>query len=399
MTPKRPFQVLLVLALVLSAVPALAQQPATSSDPTTADQSTQATSTTTIASGKKTEIEGVVIRRDADGFILRDRTGADVRVMLTDATKVKERKSNPFRGAKTYAVTQLLRGLNLEVKGRGDDSGNLIAEEVKFREADLEVAQSIETRVTPVEGRLSSAEENARRMSGQLEELTEISNAARGGAVAAQQTADQALTTGREALTTGRQAHERVGLAHQRITALDEYEPARSVSVNFKVGSAVLSDDAKAALDQIADEAKRQKGYVIEVAGFASADGDEAFNRRLSWRRADAVVQYLAENHDVPLRRIVTPMGYGEKRPVADNTTREGRQQNRRVEVTVLVNKGITSAQTFDRPFEMQPTQPGMQSQPATTQPAPSTPTTDSPSQTPAPRPQSGDASRSENPR
>ena len=57
--------------------------------------------------------------------------------------------------------------------------------------------------------------------------------------------------------------------------------------------------------------------------------------------RADAVVRYLAENHNVPLRRIVTPFGYGEKMPVADNKTRDGREQNRRVEVKVLVNKGL----------------------------------------------------------
>ena len=61
----------------------------------------------------------------------------------------------------------------------------------------------------------------------------------------------------------------------------------------------------------------------------------------LSQRRADAVIRYLVENHQIPLRRIITPYGFGETNPVAENTTREGRAQNRRVEVKLLVSKGI----------------------------------------------------------
>ncbi|MBA3247192.1 MAG: OmpA family protein, partial [Pyrinomonadaceae bacterium] len=113
------------------------------------------------------------------------------------------------------------------------------------------------------------------------------------------------------------------------------------VNVNFRVGSAVLLPEAKTTLDGIAQQALRARGYVLEVRGFASADGAESKNRMLSQRRADAVVQYLAYTHNIPLRRIVTPFGYGEQQAIADNATREGRQQNRRVEVSVLVNRGL----------------------------------------------------------
>jgi OOP family OmpA-OmpF porin len=112
-------------------------------------------------------------------------------------------------------------------------------------------------------------------------------------------------------------------------------------TVNFKVGSAALSDKDKQDLDQFADLTKAEKGYLIEVAGFASSDGNEAFNRRLSQKRADAVIQYLAENHSIPLRRFVVPMGYGEKNPIADNATLAGRKENRRVEIRILVSKGL----------------------------------------------------------
>jgi len=122
---------------------------------------------------------------------------------------------------------------------------------------------------------------------------------------------------------------------------LDDFDVKNSMTVTFKVGSAALSKEAKEELDKLAEEAKTDKGYVIEITGYASADGPEDYNRRLSQMRADAVVRYLAENHNVPLRRIVTPFGYGEKMPVADNKTRDGREQNRRVEVKVLMNKGL----------------------------------------------------------
>ena len=111
-----------------------------------------------------------------------------------------------------------------------------------------------------------------------------------------------------------------------------------------------MSPDAKSMLDELADQAKNERGFVIEVRGFASADGSENLNRQLSTRRSDAVVRYLAEKHDISLRRIILPFGYGEAMPVADNTTREGRMENRRAEVKILVSRGIGSSVNINRP-------------------------------------------------
>ena len=132
-----------------------------------------------------------------------------------------------------------------------------------------------------------------------------------------------------------------VSATNERISALDDYEPQASEAVNFKVNSAVLADDAKAKLDELATKALNAKGYVLEVSGYADSTGGIQKNRMLSQRRADAVIRYLVENHQIPLRRIITPYGFGETNPVAENTTREGRAQNRRVEVKLLVSKGI----------------------------------------------------------
>jgi OOP family OmpA-OmpF porin len=297
-----------------------------------------------LAAGQKAKVTGQIVKVEKDSFMLRDGRGIDVLVKLTGATLIKEKKSNPFRGAKSYTPAQLVRGLDVEAEGLGDADGALAARDIKFTQTQYLVASTVETRVTPVEGRLtttegrlSQAEENARHLSGQIQEVNAISSAARSGAKAAQDTADSAVagvSAANERITTTDKT------TNARITAVDDFELKSSEVVNFKVGSAVLSDDAKAKLDQLAKDALAQRGYVVEVTGFASSEGDEALNRALSRRRADAVVQYLADNM-VPLRRIVTPFGFGENLPLADNQTRAGREQNRRVEVKILTSKGL----------------------------------------------------------
>ncbi len=139
-------------------------------------------------------------------------------------------------------------------------------------------------------------------------------------------------------------ANAGVTATNERITAIDDYVVQDSISVFFNVNSAVISPEFRQALDELAQKATSAKGYVIEITGHADSTGNVDRNRILSQRRADAVVQYLQENHDIPLRRIVTPFGYGEMRPVADNTSPEGRRQNRRVEVKILVSRGITQS-------------------------------------------------------
>ena len=300
---------------------------------TLAQDITASTGARTVVSGQKMKIKGVVTRRDADTFNVRDNNGVDTIVRLDDRTTVKA-KGGFLRSGANYAQTQILRGLNLEVEGRGNQSGELIAEKIRFNESDLRVARAVESRAAPLEERasttetkLSQVEQNAQRLSGQLDELAAVANTAKGGAKAAQETADSAISG--------------VNLTNERISALDDYEPQSVAAVNFRTGSAVLSTDSKTKLDEIATKALNAKGYVIEVSGFADTTGSIERNRALSQRRADTVIRYLVENHSIPLRRIVTPYGYGESNPVAENTSREGRAQNRRVEVKLLVNKGL----------------------------------------------------------
>lgn len=280
-----------------------------------------------LTAGAKYKIKGAVVTKDDDHtFVVRDATGGDTRVIIAPEASIKT-NGGWFSGGDRIAASQIVRGLYLEAEGRGDNSGNLAATKVRFDKDDFRVAQSIDTRVSPAEARLTAAEENAQRVSGQIDELMAISNAARGGAKAAQETADAAV--------------EGVNATNARITAMDDYVVQSTATVNFKVGSARLSPESKAALDEVASAATTLKGYVIEVTGFASAEGGTAYNKSLSQRRAQAVIDYMVETHNVPLRRIGQSFGFGELQAVADNTTREGREQNRRVEVKLLVNRGL----------------------------------------------------------
>ncbi|HET8675741.1 MAG TPA: OmpA family protein [Blastocatellia bacterium] len=266
-----------------------------------------------VVSGQKTKLKGRIVRRDADTFSVLDDQSMETIVLLTDRTSVKS-KGGFFRSGKNYDVTSLLRGLPVEVEGRGNPDGQLIAEKVRFSSSDFKVAQTVETRVAPVE-------RESQRIAGQVDELNEVSKAARAEAD---------------------RANQGVAMTNERITALDDYTVQDSTDVYFRTNSTVITPEYKAALDQLAQKALSAKGYVIEITGHADSTGNMQRNRVLSQQRADAVVRYLQENHDIPLRRMVTPFGYGQMKPVADNTTPEGRRQNRRVEVKILVSRGIT---------------------------------------------------------
>ncbi len=279
-----------------------------------------------LAAGQKYKIEGVVVAQDDQSILVRDSVGVETRVLLTPTASIKT-NGGFFGGGDRVAASQIVRGLYLKAEGRGDGSGALAATKVRFDKDDFRVSQSIESRVAPTEARLTQAEENAQRVSGQIDELMAISNAARGGAKAAQETADAAI--------------DGVNETNKRISALDEYVVQSTATVNFRVNSSILSPEAKTSLDEVASAAQTMKGYVIEITGFASSDGSVAKNKALSQRRAQAVIDYLVENHNVPLRRIGQSYGYGELQAIADNNTREGREQNRRVEVKLLVSRGV----------------------------------------------------------
>jgi len=278
----------------------------------------------TVPAGEKAKIKGRIMERGAETFAVRDETGAEVVVLLTDATSVKSHKKGLglFRRGQEYAVTSLVRGLVVEAEGLGNEKGQLIAEKVRFSEADLKTALTVESRVTQVE-------EANKKLSGQVAEVEMAAKDARSDAAKAN-----------EGVTA---ANKRIDTTNERISRLDEFDKQAEVTVYFAVNSYLISAEDKAALDALVQKALSGKGYLIEVAGFADSTGDPEKNIMLSQRRADAVTKYLAIIGNIPMRRIITPMGYGASRGAANNDTAEGRKQNRRVEVSLLVSRGASS--------------------------------------------------------
>jgi OOP family OmpA-OmpF porin len=114
--------------------------------------------------------------------------------------------------------------------------------------------------------------------------------------------------------------------------------------VNFAVGSSAISASDKAALSKLAQDAVNLTGYIIDVKSFASLPGGAAMNQQLSMDRAQAVIAYLIQNCKIPVRHVISPGAMGTADPAATNETAQGRAENRRVEVKVLVNKGIAGS-------------------------------------------------------
>lgn len=129
-----------------------------------------------------------------------------------------------------------------------------------------------------------------------------------------------------------------------RFTALSEYDTKGQATVTFNTGSSKLSANDQEQLKTLAQTATGLTGYIVEVTGYADATGSAAMNTQLSENRAKAVIAFLMQQGKVPIRHIVAPGAMGEYAPAATNETKAGRAENRRVEVKVLVNKGIAGS-------------------------------------------------------
>jgi OmpA-OmpF porin, OOP family len=122
---------------------------------------------------------------------------------------------------------------------------------------------------------------------------------------------------------------------NQKLSNLDSYKSVDTSSVNFKVNSAELDDEAKATLDQLAAKVKDSKGYLLEIQGFTDKTGNDSHNLELSQRRSESVVRYLSQQQQIPLFRM-SVLGLGSSKEVENNKTTKGRAANRRVEITLL---------------------------------------------------------------
>ncbi len=132
-------------------------------------------------------------------------------------------------------------------------------------------------------------------------------------------------------------ANSRVGVLTNTVANLDNYRPVAETSVKFGFNKDNLTPKAKEALDQLAGTIASTKGYIIALEGSTDSVGSAEYNYDLSQRRANSVIQYLASKYNVPAHKIYV-IGLGKDKPVESNKTREGRADNRRVDVRLMTN-------------------------------------------------------------
>ena len=273
------------------------------------------------------KMKGVVVKREPDAFTMSETTGGpQTTVLLTASTEVKSHKRGAFRGSKEYGASYILRGLRLEVDGTRNSDGSITADKIRFDEQDLRTAQALKATLDPAEAeineKLKQQQAEAERLAGQIEENRALTAQAQASAEKAQQTADY---------------------ANNRINGLDDFDTLKTITVQFVTNSSTLGPKAKATIDEAAAWVKTQntKGWVMAVIGYADTTGNSQRNIDLSERRANSVIYYIVNKYKMPLNRLVQPFGYGQLEPVAENKTAAGRAKNRRVEIRLMVNKGI----------------------------------------------------------
>lgn len=282
------------------------------------------------------ETKGMIISRTGETLIVSS-DGTRVTVVLTGDTTTKDDKGLFGLDKEHMSDTVLIPGLKVKVKGAPDEQGRIIAKTITVDGDDLETAEMIQSGLHPTEqqvaANLAAIDANRQGVSTNKVELA----AAKENIATNQQdiSANKAQT---------QQNIKDIEENTQRFTALSEYDVKGQATVKFNVGSAAISTEDKDQLKQLAESAVGLTGYIVEVTGYADSTGSAAMNTKLSEDRAKAVVAYLMQQGNIPVRHIVAPGAMGEYGAAASNETKSGRAENRRVEVKVLVNKGITGS-------------------------------------------------------
>ncbi len=271
------------------------------------------------AQGEKTKAKGLITARTGDTIVLKTTDGSTMTVTLDDDTKVQQPKGLGIR-KKQMSAAVLIPGLKVSVDGTSQDATHVLAKSITFDGDDLETAEMIQAGLSPTEQKVAAnqrnIEENERNIDANKQNIA--SNKAAIDANAAE-----------------------AAEASKRFSELSDYDTKAQLVVQFASASSDISAADQEALKKLAQNAVNLEGYIIQVKGFADSSGNAAMNQNLSMERAQNVIAFLLQNCNVPVRHIVAPGAMGEAAPVASNETAAGRAENRRVEVKVLLNKGL----------------------------------------------------------
>jgi outer membrane protein OmpA-like peptidoglycan-associated protein len=284
----------------------------------------------------KAEVKGMITARTGETLIVKSANGTTT-VVLTDYTKTKDDKGLFGLDKQFMSNVVLVPGLKVDIDGSNDDQGRIVAKTITVDGDDLETAEMIESGLHPtaeqVAANVQTLDAHRGQLAGhdlQLASHTENIESNKQSTVANKQKIEQNMKDIEENT--------------QRFMALSEYDVKGEATVKFAVGSSKISAKDQEEIKALAQTAKGLTGYIVEVMGYADTTGAAAMNTKLSEERAKGVVTYLVQQGNVPVRHIVAPGAMGEYGAKAPNETKAGRAENRRVEIKLLVNKGIAGS-------------------------------------------------------
>jgi len=278
-----------------------------------------------VTNGEKVKVNGLITGRNSDSLTLRTADSGNLVVVLTDNTKVQQPEGVLKLRKADMGMTALIPGLKIQVDGVGDDQNRVVAMTIKFSKKDLQTAEAIQAGLNPTQQQVNT---NSQDISANKQGIQ-----ANQQDIAASKVQ---IASNREAIDANQEA------VNKRFSELSDYDTKGTVTVYFASGSTAISAKDKSALQQLGKQAADLKGFLVQVKGFADSSGNAAMNQKLSMERAQGVVAYLIQDCNVSVRHIVAPGAMGEADPASTNETAQGRAENRRVEVKILVNKGLS---------------------------------------------------------
>ena len=241
------------------------------------------------------ELEGFITERDSQRLMVASNDGTNTNVLISEGTEIRGRGGFLGLARTELAASELFNGLPVTVE-TVRWGGALVAREIKFKKDDLQTAAMIHN---GTDGRFNA--QSAR--------------------ITANAAAAEAL--------------------RGRMGDIDKYNIKGTTNVYFDTGRHNLSPQAEAELCAAANEADATENALLLVVGYTDSVGNQDFNQTLSEKRAGRVVNFLQQQCGWKPWRMLSPTGMAESDPLADNSTAEGRQQNRRVSVNILVSKAV----------------------------------------------------------
>lgn len=291
-----------------------------------------------IPSDQKAKVKGTIVSRSGDLVTVKDKKGGTKTVVdITDETKIERKhgKVEFFRHS-DMDVTAMVPGLTIEAEGVGNAQGQLVAKRVSFDPDEFAVEVAEEQQILANQAAAAKAQTTANQG-------VRDAKLAQSSANQAQASANQAQATANAGGAAALMDAAAIQMVNQRVSDLDSYKTVAESVIYFPADGYTLDDAAKADLATLA--AYTNGGiadYMVEIAGYASSTGTRQLNQKLSEDRAASVAKYLRETQNVPMRRILVPAGFGATHPDAPNNDSQGRALNRRVDVKVIVNKGLS---------------------------------------------------------